>query len=114
MLTARVLDASGNAATGGRPLPRGRAVLDVTIDSVTGQRLDSDLAGLAGFTVWLDEAELVAVPTAVDGPGIGGEWRIAFDTGSGASGPHRSTCARTAPSTGCRSTSTYASYVLGP
>lgn len=114
MLTARVLDASGNPPPPGGMLPRGRAVLDVTMDSVAGQRLNSDLAGLAGFTVWLDDTELVAVPTAVDGPGVGGEWRIAFDAGDGTRGTHSIDIRAYGAQHGVTFEETYASYVLGP
>lgn len=114
MLTARVLDASGNPPPPGGVLPRGRAVLDVTIDGVTGQRLNGDLAGLAGFTVWLDDAELVAVPTAVDGPAVGGEWQIAFNAGAGTKGTHSIDIRAYAAKRGVSFAESYTSYVLGP
>ncbi len=87
-LTAQVLDASGVAIPNNKPLPRGRAVLEVHMDALNGQRAASALAGMAGFEVWLDNTELVAVPTALDGPAIGGTWRIAFDPGRAAAGQH--------------------------
>lgn len=90
-LSARVLDANGNPVGNGHPLPRGRAVLEVTMDAVAGQRLSGTLAGvagLAGFEVWLDNDELVAVPTAADGPGIAGVWRIAFDPSQASGAQH--------------------------
>jgi hypothetical protein len=88
-LDSQVLNASGQAPPGGgRPLPRGRAVLAVTMDDVGTERATGEIAGLAGFEVWLDNKELVAVPTAVSGPGLAGTWDIAFDTASLTAGPH--------------------------
>jgi hypothetical protein len=90
VLSTRVLDASGLPVPPGRPLPRGRAVLDVTLDGLAAQRATStrQVVGLAGFEVWLDGTELVAVPTAADGPGIGGDWQVAFDPGRLTNGRH--------------------------
>jgi hypothetical protein len=88
VLSARVLDASGNLPAPGKPLPRGRAVLDITMDGLAGQRIAGQLAGLAGFEVWLDNVELVAVPTAVDGPGLAGDWQVAFSTDGESAGEH--------------------------
>jgi hypothetical protein len=88
VLTARVLDASGQPMATGKALPRGRAVLEVTMDGLAQQRAAWALAGLAGFKVWLDNNELVAVPTAMAGPGVGGTWRIAFDQSQATVGPH--------------------------
>jgi hypothetical protein len=88
VLSTRVLNANGQPMPNGQPLPRGRAVLEVTMDALAGQRVAGRLAGAAGFKVWLDNVELVAVPTALAGPGIGGTWRIAFDPSRGAPGQH--------------------------
>jgi hypothetical protein len=88
VLTTRVLNASGQPIPNGQPLPRGRAVLEVTMDALAAQRAAGRLAGLAGFTVWLDNVELVAIPTAMAGPGIAGTWRIAFDPGQATAGQH--------------------------
>jgi hypothetical protein len=63
-------------------------VLEVKMDGLAQQRAAWSLAGLAGFEVWLDHNELVAVPTAMGGPGIGGTWRIAFDPGQATGGQH--------------------------
>jgi hypothetical protein len=85
----QVLDASGRPVPGGgQTLPRGRAVLAVTMDAVGTQRSTGEIAGLAGFEVWLDDKELVAVPTARNGPGLAGTWDIAFDTIGATAGPH--------------------------
>jgi hypothetical protein len=88
VLRGRVLDANGAVPPAGTALPRGRAVLDVRMDGIAGQRITGVLAGLAGFEVWLDDVELVAVPTAVDGPGVAGDWQIAFDPGDLPAGDH--------------------------
>jgi len=87
-LSADVLDANGNPVPINQPLAKGRAVLRIRMDAIAAQRSASALAGLAGFEVWLDNNELVAVPTAMGGAGIGGTWLIAFDTGRITSGEH--------------------------
>lgn len=87
-LSVQLLDASGNAPAPGNALPRGRALLDVTMDGAATQRTTGRVAGLAGFEISLDGTKVVAVPTAVDGPGVDGEWRIAFSTRSLRPGPH--------------------------
>lgn len=114
VLTAKVLDASGNQVPPGAPLPRGRAVLDVTMDSAAGQRYGNSLAGLAGLTVWQDDTEMVAVPTAMAGPAVGGEWRIAFATSDGTKGTHSIDIRAYGAVRGVSFGETYASYVLGP
>jgi len=88
VLTARVLNASGQPIPTGQPMPRGRAVLEVKMDGIAEQRASWALAGLAGFEAWLDNHELVAVPTAMSGPGLAGTWRIAFDPSQITSGQH--------------------------
>jgi hypothetical protein len=90
VLSTRILNASGLPVAPGKPLPRGRAVLDVSMDGVAAQRATAtgQVLGLAGFEVWLDDKELVAVPTAVDGPGTAGGWQVAFDPGALPAGRH--------------------------
>ena len=88
VLTARVLDANGAVPRPEKALPRGRAVLDISMAGVAGQRITGVLAGSAGFEVWLDDVELVAVPTAVDGPAVAGDWQVAFDPGDLHRGQH--------------------------
>ncbi|HEX4724569.1 MAG TPA: hypothetical protein VH333_18770 [Pseudonocardiaceae bacterium] len=88
MTEPRILDANGQPVASGQPLPRGRAVLEVRMDALAGQRAATALAGMAGFEVWLDNVELVAVPTAIGGPGIAGTWRVAFDPSHATGGSH--------------------------
>jgi hypothetical protein len=113
-LRARVLDASGDPPADGGPLPRGRAVLDITMDGVAGERSTGRLAGLAGFTAWLDNIELVAVPTAVDGPGIAGEWQVAFDTNHQRAGQHTIDVRALGTERGVPFAETFAGYRLRP
>ncbi|GAA4294551.1 hypothetical protein ACFQV2_40015 [Actinokineospora soli] len=63
-------------------------MLELTLDGLGGQQLGGDLAGLAGVEVRLDRTRLAGIPTVVDGPGIGGSWRIAIDTTGLAPGRH--------------------------
>jgi hypothetical protein len=112
-ISTQILNASGNVPASGKPLPRGRAVLEVSMDGVGTERSTGQLAGLAGFEVWLDNKELVAVPTNVNGPGVAGTWQIAFDTAGESAGPHnidiRAYSTQRGPSFG----ETFTSYQLG-
>ncbi len=112
-LSVQVLDASGNPPPQGKPLPRGRAVLDVTMDGVDTQRTTGQVAGLAGIEVFLDNKKLVAVPTAVDGPGLDGDWQIAFSTGDEAPGPHSLDIRAFSTQRGITFAETFATYQLG-
>lgn len=115
-LNVQVFDASGNPLAQGASLPRGRAVLDVSMDGQSIQRTTGEqsvLAGLAGFEVWLDNVELVAVPTAKDGPAIGGDWRIAFDVSTAAAGQHTIDVRGYGAERGVSFTETFTSFQLG-
>jgi hypothetical protein len=85
---AVLLDASGQALTEGGRAPRGRLVLELSADALGGQQLGGELAGLAGLEVRLDRTKLAGIPTVVDGPGVGGTWRIAIDTAGLPPGRH--------------------------
>lgn len=87
-LAVQVLDASGTPPAPGNWLPRGRALLDVTMNGVTTEQVAGQVAGLAGFEISVDGTKIVAVPTAVNGPGVDGEWRVAFSTRGLSPGPH--------------------------
>lgn len=112
LMTADVLDANGNPIPPNHPIPKGRAVLRINMNALAAERSASALAGLAGFEVWLDNNELVAVPTAVDGPGIGGMWLIAFDAGRYQSGEHVLDVRAYGAQHGIAYTETFASFAL--
>ncbi|QTR05680.1 hypothetical protein J7S33_14660, partial [Saccharothrix algeriensis] len=82
-----VLDAGGRPVPEGSPVPRGRGVFDLTLDGRSGER-GAGLAGLAGFTVRLDDERIATVPTDLGGPGVAGSFRLALDTGGLSAGPH--------------------------
>jgi hypothetical protein len=50
--------------------------------------LNGQVAGLAGFDIWLDGTKLATVPTTAGGPGVAGQWQIALDTGTMPPGQH--------------------------
>jgi hypothetical protein len=83
-----LLDAGGLPLPANQPLPAGRVVLDIAMDGPGGERLNGQVAGLAGFDVWLDGTKLATVPTTAGGPGIAGQWQIALDTGMMTPGQH--------------------------
>jgi hypothetical protein len=88
MPTATLLDAGGLPLPLNQQLPPGRVVLDIVMDGPGGERLEGQIGGLAGFDVWLDGTKLATVPTALDGPGVAGQWQIALDTGTMPTGQH--------------------------
>ncbi|WP_424183816.1 hypothetical protein ACOBQX_17800 [Actinokineospora sp. G85] len=82
--SVRFLDAGGVALPAAEPVPRGRLIVEVGGDGA----VPGELAGLAGVEVRLDGELLAGIPTAVDGPGTGGTWRIALPTSGLAPGRH--------------------------
>jgi hypothetical protein len=86
--TVTLLDAGGLPLTANQPLPAGRVVLNLALDGPSGERQNGQIAGLAGFDVWLDGTKLATVPTTAGGPGVGGQWQIALDTGTMPPGQH--------------------------
>lgn len=87
-MTGTLLDAGGKPLPADVPVPRGRLELDVRLDPSTGPDLTGVCAGLAGIEVWLDGTRQAAIPTAADGPGIGGEYLVAFTVANTAPGSH--------------------------
>ena len=63
-------------------------MLDLVAGRTGGERLNGQVAGLAGFDVWLDGTKLATVPTTAGGPGVAGQWQIALDTGTMPPGQH--------------------------
>ena len=86
--TAALHDAAGQPTSATQGVPRGRLVLDITLDALAAQRLSGAVAGLAGIEISMDGQPLAGIPTVRDGPGIAGTWRIALDTNGFASGTH--------------------------
>jgi hypothetical protein len=78
--SAALLDAAGIAIPALQEVPRGRLVLEVVADAGAAQRATGEVAGLAGVEIALDGKQLAGIPTAAEGPGIGGRWRIALNT----------------------------------
>jgi len=59
-----------------------RVVVEVELDGIAGQLDGERLAGIAGFQLWLSGRLIAGVPTAIDGAGVGGVFRIAVSTGA--------------------------------
>lgn len=82
----------GNAA--GEPLTsstvprRGQVVLSATLDPAMSQWDTGTVGGVRGVQVRLDGDLIAGVPTAVDGPGIGGRYAFSIAVGGLAPGPH--------------------------
>jgi hypothetical protein len=75
-LSAEVLNAAGERLVAGEPVPHGRAVLDVRLDGLAGQRETGQLAGIAGIEVRLDNQLVAGLPTVTDGPALAGRYQF--------------------------------------
>lgn len=106
---AELLDGGGQPVTPGAALSRGRAVLEVRMDS-----LAPAVSGLAGFDVRLDDSHVATIPTAVDGPGIAGRWRISLNTATLSMSPHTVEVRAFSTDSGTPTESVYVSFVLRP
>jgi len=84
--SARLLDSESREVT---TAVRGtRLLVEVTIDGLGGQLDGAELAGVAGFQLWVDRRLFAGVPTAADGPGVAGVYRVALSTRALAAGAH--------------------------
>jgi hypothetical protein len=82
----------GNAA--GKPLTtttvprRGQVVLSVTLEPAYAQWDTGAVGGVRGLQVRLDGSLVAGVPTAADGPGVGGRYALSIAVGGLDVGPH--------------------------
>ncbi|NUT98970.1 MAG: hypothetical protein HOY78_43905, partial [Saccharothrix sp.] len=106
-----ILDASGKPVAEGATVHRGRVVFDLTLVGRAEQR-GTGLAGLAGFTVRLDEDRVAAVPTNLGGPGVAGTYRLALDTGALSAGPHMIEVRLFSTSSDTRPTSAFVPFLI--
>jgi hypothetical protein len=75
-LSAELRNAAGDALVSGVPVERGRLVIDITLDGLTGQRTTGQVGGAAGIQVLLDNALVAGLPTTRDGPAAGGSYQF--------------------------------------
>ncbi|GLZ32488.1 hypothetical protein Lesp02_46760 [Lentzea sp. NBRC 105346] len=102
-----LLDASGQPMGEGAAVPRGRLVLEVRLDSLSGS-----VSGLAGFDVRLDDSRIATVSTTADGPGVAGRWRISLNTATLSQSPHTIELRAFSTDPGVATESTYVSFLL--
>jgi hypothetical protein len=82
----------GNAA--GTPLPstsvpaQGQIVITVNLDAASAAWASGGVAGVQGFELWLDGHLAAALPTAAEGPGLGGRYPVSLALSGLAPGPH--------------------------
>jgi len=82
----------GNA--GGKPLSsttvprRGQLVLTVTLEPARVQWDTGRVAGVQGLQVRMDGALIAGIPTAADGPGVGGRYALSVALGRLTFGAH--------------------------
>jgi hypothetical protein len=84
--SVRLLDDGGNPVT--TAAAGTRVLVDVDLDGVGGQLGSGSLAGIAGIELWLDNRRIAGLPTAFDGPGLGGRYAIPVSTTRLEPGPH--------------------------
>ncbi|GAB2999650.1 fibronectin type III domain-containing protein [Saccharothrix stipae] len=104
-----VLDASGQTVPEGAAVQRGRMVFDLVLEG----RPAVALAGLAGFSVRVDDERVAVVPTTSGGPGIAGRYRFALNTGDMSIGPHMIEVRLFGTSGETRPTSAYIPFFVG-
>lgn len=85
---AQMLGATGNPIPEGATAVSGRVLIDVHLNGPAAQRIAGEVAGLGGIEIRLDGRKIAAFPTTVDGPGIGGQWRLPLTTNQFGAGPH--------------------------
>jgi hypothetical protein len=68
--------------------PRGQLVLTVALDASVAQWDSGGVAGVQGFELWLDGRLAAGVPTAADGPGLGGSYVVSLALTAVTPGPH--------------------------
>jgi hypothetical protein len=107
-----LLDASGTPIPQLQDVQRGRLVLDVSADALTAQRATGAVAGLAGVEVSIDGKALAGIPTAAEGPGVGGDWRLALNTTDLSPGTHSIQVSAIGVDPNTASAVTYASFVI--
>lgn len=84
--TVRLLDNDENQLT---TTTRGsRMLVDVDLDRIGGQLDSGSIGGIAGFELWMDNRRIAGLPTAIDGPGLGGQYEISVSTARLEPGPH--------------------------
>jgi hypothetical protein len=88
----RITVTLGNAS--GAPLPgttvpaHGQLVLTVDLDGTAAQWDSGGVAGVQGIELWLDGRIIAGLPTASDGPGVGGRYVISVGLRGLTPGPH--------------------------
>lgn len=87
-LSAELRNAAGNALVPGLPVERGRLVLDVTLDGLTGQHTTGQVGGVAGIQILLDDHIVAGLPTTRDGPAVGGSYQFGISLNSLNPGGH--------------------------
>ncbi|TQM81741.1 hypothetical protein FHX81_4116 [Saccharothrix saharensis] len=108
-INGTVLDASGQAVPEGAAVQRGRMVFDLALEGRPGLAQ----AGLAGFSLRVDDERVAVVPTASGGPGIAGRYRFALNTGGLSLGPHMIEVRLFGTSGETRPTSAYIPFFVG-
>ena len=104
-----VLDAGGQTVPEGAAVGRGRMVFDLELQGRPG----AAVAGLAGFSVRVDDDRVAVVPTAAGGPGVAGRYRFALNTGGLSLGPHMIEVRLFGTSGETRPTSAYIPFFVG-
>ncbi len=106
----------GNAS--GAPLAssvlpaQGTLVLMVNLNAATAQWDSGGVAGVQGIEVWLDGRLIAALPTAADGPGLGGSYAFSIALRGLGRGPHVFDVREFGPNGAVRPTSLLRNFVI--
>jgi hypothetical protein len=81
-------DTAGVPLAPDQPMRRCKVVLQIDLDGLVGEAPSGSVEGVAGFQVRVDNRLAASVPTARDGPGLGGSYPLLVDFSKLSTGHH--------------------------
>ncbi|PRY42324.1 hypothetical protein CLV43_104154 [Umezawaea tangerina] len=86
--TVEVRDQDDRPVALDTPLGARRVVLAIAVDGIAAEGATGSVAGVAGFQLRIDGRLAASVPTAREGPGVGGEYTVGVELGRLPTGKH--------------------------
>jgi hypothetical protein len=105
-------NASGAPLTSSELPAQGTLVLTVNLDAATAQWDSGGVAGVQGIQLWLDGRLVAALPTAAEGPGLGGRYAFSIGLHGLGHGPHVFDVREFGPNGAARPTSLLRNFVI--
>jgi hypothetical protein len=105
-------NASGAPLTSSVLPAQGTLVLMVDLNAATAQWDSGGVAGVQGIELWLDGRLIAALPTAADGPGLGGSYSFSIALHGFGHGPHVFDVREFGPNGAARPTSLLRNFVI--